>query len=69
MISIYSWRCRPKVPKGSEALPPPAADKGKAQEASEKERCKRERCNATIEMAGPIGKPFGRIQRCDIPEC
>jgi len=57
---------RPKVSKGSEALPPPVAATGRAQEASEKEQCKRKRSSATIELAGPTGKPFGRVARRDI---
>jgi len=38
------------------------AEDGRVQEASEKEQCKRKRRNVIIELAGPIGKPFGRVR-------
>ena len=62
---IITWM-PPKVSKGSKALPPPVAAIGRAQEAGEKEQCKRKRSNATIELAGPIGKPFGRVRRREV---
>jgi len=61
--TVHIQMRRPKVSKGSEALPPPVAGEGRAQEASEKEQSQRQRCNATIELAGLIGNPFGRARR------
>ena len=56
----------PKLSKGSETPTPPMAEMGGVEEASEKEQCERQRDNATIELAGLIGKPFGRVRRREI---
>ncbi len=58
----------PKVSKGSETPTPPVAEMGGVEEASEKEQHERQRSNATIEQAGPIGKPFGRVRNREIPK-
>jgi hypothetical protein len=57
----------PKVSKGSETTTPPVAEISGVEEASEKEQCERQRDNATIKQAGPIGKPFVRSRRSEIP--
>ena len=58
----YARRWHPKVSKGSEAPTPPVAEIGGEKEGSEKEQGKRKRRNATIELAGLTGKPFGRAE-------
>ena len=64
-MHLHTAKWCPRVSKGSIALPPPVADEGKAKEAIEKEQRKRQRSIVTIEITGPIGKPFGRARGRD----
>ena len=64
-MPLHTTKWCPRVSKGSIALPPILADEGKAKEAIEKEQRKRQRSIVTIEIAGPIEKPFGRTHGYD----